>query len=211
MKIRLLTVSCFLITTEAGVRIITDPYWHNYIPDNPPPGSTEHPPIAEEAEVVTISHEHFNDSYVWAIKGIPRLYTGSAPVNIRGVNFSGVVGRHIGNNQCLNTLILMEADGLRILHMGDFGQDRLYREQLAKIGKVDVLMTRWSDMPVLLSQLKPRIVLPMKNARPDAEMKGMKGFTDLSTVTSEFSIEAGALPSDMKVILLKPELGMGDG
>jgi len=210
MKIRLLTVSCFLIITDKGVRIITDPYWHNYIPDNPPPGQTEHPPISEFADVVTMTHEHFNDSYIWAVKGLPRLYTGGAPAEIKGVKFSGVVARHIGNNQCLNTIIMIEADGIRMVHMGDFGQNRLDDEQLVKIGRVDILMTRWSDMPVILHQLKPKVVLPMKNARADDYMRSLKGFTRLDN-TSELEFKARTLPSDMKVIMLTPELGMGDG
>jgi L-ascorbate metabolism protein UlaG (beta-lactamase superfamily) len=210
MKIKLLTVSCFLITTDRGVRIITDPYWHNYIPDNPPPGQTEHPPIAELADVVTMTHEHFNDSYIWAIKGVPQLYTGGAPAEIKGVRFVGVVGRHIGNNQCLNTIIMIEADGICMVHMGDFGQNRLYDEQLAKIGRVDILMTRWSDMPVILDQLRPKVVLPMKNAREDDYMTGLRGFIRLDN-TSELEFRAEALPSEMKVMMLTPSLGVGDG
>jgi len=210
MKIKLLTVSCFLITTEKGVRIITDPYWHNYTPPNPPPNQTLHPPVSESADIVTISHEHFNNSYVWAIKGVPRLYTGGGLAEIKGVKLDGVVGRHIGSNQCLNSIIIIEVDGIRIVHMGDFGQEKLFDEQLAKIGAVDVLMTRWSDMPAILGQLRPRVVLPMKNARVDGYMKGMRGFVQMDDM-SEVELTANRLPTEMKVIMLKPALGIGDG
>lgn len=206
MKIKFLAVSCFRIVTDEGVRIIADPYWHNYTPDNPPPGPTDHPPIAEAADIVAITHGHFNDSYIWAIQGVPRIYTGGASFELRDVKLKGVVSRHIGNNQCLNNIILIESGGIRCAHMGDFGQDRLFDEQLSQLGRVDILMTRWSDMPILLDQLKPKVVLPMKNARVDDYMRGLKGFTPMDT-TSKLAFTAKSLPSEMKVIMLKPALG----
>ena len=68
-----------------------------------------------------------------------------------------------------NAMWLVEADGVRILHMGDFGQKQLTREQLEKIGKIDVLLIPVGgvytvDGPgaaAIVEQIKPRMVVPI--------------------------------------------------
>ena len=206
MKINFLIVSSFLITTDKGVRIINDPYYYNYQPDDPPPGSIARPPIAEYADVVTMTHGHFNNGFIHTIKGVPRLYNGGAPAEIKGVRFSSVATHHLyGHGK--NNIITIEADGIRILHMGDFGQSMLYDEQVEQIGSVDILITPWLDRtPLILDQLKPKVVLPMKEARVDDYMKSLKGFTDLTDKTSEVEFTAKTLPSEMKVLMLKSSL-----
>ena len=169
MKFKWFYTASWLITTEKGVRIITDPYNYNYVPEGPPPPfGIDHPGVGEQADIVTITHGHFDHSYVYGIKGVPRLYTGGAPAEIKGVKLSSVTTWHdnYGNGgRGLNSCILIEADGLRIRHMGDYGQLRLTAEQLAKFGRTDILMTPWGDWtPALVEQLKPKVILPMHHA-----------------------------------------------
>jgi len=206
MKLNFLIVSSFLITTEKGVRIINDPYYYNYKPDNPPPNSIERPPINEYADIVTMTHGHFNNGFMCTIKGVPRLYNGGAPAEIKGVKLSSVTTHHLyGHGK--NNIITIESDGIRVLHMGDFGQSRLYDEQLEQVGRTDILITPWLDWtPMIMDQLKPKVVLPMKEARVDDYMKSLKGFTDLSGKTSEIEFTAKTLPSEMKIFMLKSKL-----
>lgn len=206
MKIKWFNVSSFMITTDNDARIITDPFQYNYLPEgDPPPGfNPDRPGIAEKADVVAISHSHFDHSYVGAgnVQGIPRLYTGGASREFKGVKFSSIAAYHDSRRGLVN-LIGIDADGIRIRHMGDYGQDRLYDEQLELIGSVDILMTPWGDWtPALLSQLKPKVVLPMHHARVD-QVKGLKGFTDLTDKSSELEFKADSLPSEMKIVMLK--------
>jgi len=210
MKIKWFNVSSFLITTDKGTRIITDPYFHNYMPEDPapPPGwDSNRPGIAEAADVIALSHGHFDHSYIWAVKGVPRLYTGGETIEIKGVRFSSVVTWHDNYGQGgrgLNNIIGIETDGIRIMHMGDYGQKMLYDEQLAKIGRVDILLTPWGDWALpLLSRLKPKVVIPMHHTTAD-QMKNVKGFTQIDV--SEVEFKSNALPSEMKVIMLKASL-----
>jgi len=219
MKTKWFNVSCFLITTEKGVRSITDPYQYNYKPADPPPEyEGDRPPVAEIADVVTISHPHADHSYVWSITGLPQLYNGGANAEIKGVKFSGVATLHDNYGapggvpmRGPNGLIGIEVDGIKIWHMGDFGlQKKLYDEQLAKMVKADILMTPW-DMPEaiqneVLSQLKPKVVFPMHHVRVNDYMRSFKGFTDYTQKTSEVEFTAKSLPSEMQVIMLKPAL-----
>lgn len=215
MKIKYFNVSCFLITTDKGVRIITDPYQYNIKPDNPPPDyKGDRPAVEEFADVVTMSHTHGDHNYLWSIKGVPQLYNGGAPAEIKGVKFSGVASLHdnYGENgdmptRGLNGLIGIDAEGIRIWHMGDYGlQKRLYDDQLARIGRVDILMTPWGSFASgIISQLRPKVVLPMHHTSVK-QVKDVKGFTDMTDKTSELEYTTKNLPSETKVIMLKPAL-----
>lgn len=212
MKIHWFNVSSFMITTDNGTRTITDPFAYNYKPQllPLPPGFEENrPPIGEVADVVAMSHGHFDHSYVGAgnIKGVPKLYTGGESREYKGVKFTGVSAYHDPmdhNHHGWVSLIGIEADGIKIRHMGDYGQKRLYEEQLEQIGRVDILMTPWGGwIPPLVEQLKPKVILPMHHARIDDYMRSFKGFTDLTNETSELEYTKDTLPSEMKVIMLK--------
>lgn len=88
--------------------------------------------------------------------------------------------------------------------MGDYGQKRLYDEQVEQIGGVDILMTPWGGwVPSLIEQLKPRVILPMHHARIDDYMRSFKGFIDLTDETSDLEYTKDTLPSEMQVIMLK--------
>lgn len=68
-----------------------------------------------------------------------------------------------------NAMFLMEVGDLRILHMGDIGQERLTQQQIDRAGRVDLLMipvgghntVDAGQASAILDQLRPRQVLPM--------------------------------------------------
>lgn len=68
-----------------------------------------------------------------------------------------------------NAMWVVEADGVRILHMGDFGQKELSGEQIAHIGTIDVLLipvggtytVDGQGAATIVEQVKPRIVVPI--------------------------------------------------
>ncbi len=210
MKIKWVNVSCFVIESEKGTRIVTDPFFHLYIPDDPPPGGNPiRPGIEEYADVISLSHGHFDHSYIYAIKGVPRLYTGGAPVEIKGVKFNGVSSYHDNygeGGRGLNEIICMEVDGIRIVHLGDYGQPVLNDEQYKETGRVDILITPWGNWATgLLDQLKPKVVLPCHHTSVN-QVSNLKGFVDYSNKTSELEYTKTTLPSEMQVIMLKASL-----
>jgi len=210
MKIKYINVSCFLITSDKGTRLITDPFFHLYIPDDPPPGGNPiRPGIEENADVISISHGHFDHSYIYAIKGVPRLYTGGTSIEIKGIRFSSTVTWHDNygeGGRGLNNVTCFEVDGIRISHMGDYGQPELTDEQTAQIGRTDILMTPWGNWaPRLIEQLKPRVVLPMHHTRTE-QVRDLKGFMDLTDKTSELEYTKMTIPSEMQVIMLGASL-----
>lgn len=218
MKFQWFGASHFLITTDSGVRIATDPFQYNIIVEAdplPPGGNVIRPTYSGEADVITMSHGHFDHSYLWAIQGLPRLYTGGAPGAFKDVKFSSVTSYH-GDNRGYNNFICIEADGLRVWHDGDNGQV-LSDEQVKQIGRVDILMTNWDDDPTemtfevldkVLKQLNPKVVIPMHHTLVNKFMTERKGFIDhrLDNIT-EVEFKKETLPSEMQVVLIKPSLG----
>ncbi len=218
MKFQWFGASHFLATTAEGVRIVTDPFQYNIIVDAdplPPGGNVIRPIYHGEADVVTMSHGHFDHSYLCAIQGVPRLYTGGAPREYKGVKFSSVTTYH-GEYRGLNNIITFEADGIRVCHVGDHGYV-LSDRQVEGIGRVDILMTSWDDDPVemtfdvlgkVLAQLKPRVVFPMHHCVVNEFMTRQKHFIDhRKDNVTEVEFTADTLPSEMTVVLIKPSLG----
>ena len=93
---------------------------------------------------------------------------------------TGVEGKHADPYGMefgqLNTLMVIEAHGLRIAHLGDNGP--LTEEMVAGLGRVDVLMLPADGVDHILSQeetaaileaLDPRIVIPMHYRLADLE------------------------------------------
>ncbi len=131
MKIEYFGHSCFLITTGAGVRILTDPYTKvGY-----------ELPAGLRADVVTVSHEHFDHNHVSSLEYAGTLVKGEGSRIERGVRLTGIATFHDSENGRLrgkNTVYKIEAEGITLCHMGDIGEP--YTPCLAeKIGKVDVL------------------------------------------------------------------------
>jgi|SRR4051794_2111970 len=73
-----------------------------------------------------------------------------------------------------NTIFCLGLSGLRLCHMGDFGQPALRPEQRAAIGEVDVLFLPVGGGPTIggeaaakvMRALQPRLVVPMHYRTP---------------------------------------------
>ena len=152
----------FLITLESGFRIVTDPF----------DASVGYPVPSLEADGVLVSHHHHDHDTVENIAGHPQVidYAGLhtfAP----DVKVTGILADHddaSGAKRGKTLLFLLEAEGLRVVHLGDLGC-RLTEEQIEKLQDLDVLM-----IPVggyftidslqaakIVRYLKPRIRIPM--------------------------------------------------
>jgi L-ascorbate metabolism protein UlaG (beta-lactamase superfamily) len=214
MKIKWLGHASFLITSDTGVKIITDPY--------EPILGMNYKPIDEFADIVTVSHGHSDHNNVAAVRGNPRVIDESTPVEMKGIKISGIDTFHdssSGNERGPNIIYCMEVDSIKICHLGDLGH-MLSDRQVAAIGKVDVLMAPVGGnftidagtADVVIEKLKPAVVMPMHfcNERcPDFPVAGVDTFTDGKTNvtfmdTSEIEYKAGELPESTRVVVLKP-------
>lgn len=152
----------FLITMENGWRIVTDPY----------DASCGYPIRSVEADGILVSHHHHDHDAVESVSGHPQIidYAGEhtfAP----DVRVTALLGDHDdagGSKRGKTLLFLLEAEGLRVAHLGDIGCP-LTEEQLAILQGVDVLMIPVggfftidaSQAKEIAEQLEARIILPM--------------------------------------------------
>jgi len=215
MKIRYLGHSAFLITSDTGVKIISDPYETG-------PGLT-YGEITESADVVTVSHDHPDHCNVAAVKGNPEVVRRTGRSTAKGIEFKGIASYHDdagGSMRGNNVIFCFELDGIKVCHLGDLGH-LLDDKQVAEIGTVDILL-----IPVggyftidaraateVCNQLKPKVIIPMhyrtEKSFPnilevDEFIKGKNNVTRQDS--SEVEFKAGKLPASTQIMVLKPAL-----
>ncbi len=215
MKIRWLGHASFVITSDVGIKIITDPYETG--------GNLSYGEIKESADIVTVSHDHFDHNNVAAIQGNPEVVSRAVTTEIRGIKFNGTSTYHDeagGKKRGDNTIFCFEVDGIRVCHLGDLGH-QLSEKQVAELGKVDILLIPVGDFYTIdakiatevCNQLKPKIVIPMhfRNDKSGPPLTGvdefLRGKKDVSQLdTSEVEFKAGQLPTGTQIMILKPAL-----
>jgi L-ascorbate metabolism protein UlaG (beta-lactamase superfamily) len=73
-----------------------------------------------------------------------------------------------------DTITVMDVDGVRICHLGDLGELQLTPQQLASIGRVDILMIPvggfytidGNQAVAIVRELKPKAIIPMHYGTP---------------------------------------------
>jgi len=217
MKVKWLGHACFLLTSESGPRIITDPY-------TPGAFGLDYAPPAETADIVTVSHDHADHNNVAAVKGNPQVVQGVGSHEAKGIQFKGIATAHdesSGKERGSNTIFCFTLDGINVCHLGDLGHD-LSEQAVADIGDVDVLLIPVGgnftiDAAVadtVCQRLAPKVVIPMhfKNERcPSFPVAGVDDFTrgrqQVKTVSgSEVEIKKEQLPTGTETVVLKPAL-----
>jgi L-ascorbate metabolism protein UlaG (beta-lactamase superfamily) len=216
MKIKWLGHASFLLESEAGLRILTDPY---------APGmyGLDYGPITENADIVTVSHEHGDHNNVAAVQGSPLVVRGIGRHEIKDTTFEGIATYHdaaSGSQRGPNTVFCFSLDGIRVCHLGDLGHE-LGDEVAAAVRDIDVLLvpvggnfTIDADTASrIVDQVKPKVVIPMhfRNQRcPNFPVAGVEDFlqgrSNVRMVSgSELELRDDQLPMG-EVIVLKPAL-----
>lgn len=152
----------FLIETESGVRIVTDPY----------DAGCGYPLRKVTADVALISHHHHDHDAVENLKGNPRIIdTAGSFTPEPDVKINAIHGFHDdaeGAKRGKTLLFLIETEGLRIVHLGDLGCG-LDAGQVESLKNPDVLMIPVGGFYTIdalqacetAAQLGARIILPM--------------------------------------------------
>jgi L-ascorbate metabolism protein UlaG (beta-lactamase superfamily) len=198
--------SCFKISTKPEGRgsgedvvIFTDPF-NKEIGLRPPQG---------RADIVTVSHNHPDHNNAEALRGEPKVLDLPGEYSIKGVTIKGTNSFHDkkeGAERGLNTIFIIESEGIRICHLGDLATS-LNNKQLEEINGVDIVMVpiggRHSldgkEAKNVIDQIEPKMVLPMHY-----KIKGSKLQADDEKV---FCKEIGTCPREKvaKLILRKKD------
>lgn len=152
----------FLIELENGMRLATDPYDE----------SCGYAMQSVAADAVLVSHGHHDHAAVDAVRGWTSVIdTAGTHTLAPDVTVTGIEAFHDDRQGALRgktLLFLIEAEGLRVAHLGDLGHLPT-AEQAEALSPVDILM-----LPVgghftidaaqareVASLLRARVVLPM--------------------------------------------------
>jgi L-ascorbate metabolism protein UlaG (beta-lactamase superfamily) len=218
MKIEWIGHACFRLTSQTGLRLITDPYQSGFR------NIVNYGPIKESADIVTVSHEHGDHNYVSAVAGSPTVVKGSGITRVKGIEFKGIAVYHDrakGAERGPNIIFLFEVDGIRFAHLGDLGHP-LLPEQLRELESTEVLFApiggpaatlELQEVIDLWESLKPGIVIPM-HFRTAKCVFPKYGVDDLIRLrpgakrvgASEVSLAKERLPSSTQILILEPLL-----
>ena len=212
MDVTWLGQSCFRLRGK-NAAVITDPY--------PPSLGLRLP--RQEADVVTVSHDHENHSYTQAVREGAFEIRGPGEYEIAGVDVIGFPTFHDGEKGAQrgrNTVYLIEIDDVRVCHLGDLGH-ALDDADAEIVASADVLLVPVGGRTAIsaaqaaevVRQLEPRYVVPMHYATPGlkVQLDGVERFLKEMAVTSfepqpKLTVQASsATEYETKVVVLEPK------
>jgi L-ascorbate metabolism protein UlaG (beta-lactamase superfamily) len=170
VKIRWFGHACFLLESQDGTKIVTDPF----------DGSVGYKIPMVEADIVTVSHDHYDHNYVEGVQGDPEIMRSPGEYTIGGISIKGVPSFHDevkGAKRGPNIIYTFNIDGIKVCHVGDLGH-LLSKSQLEEIGEIDVLMIPVGGTFTLdaegavaaIEQFSPKITIPMHFKTPAVSM-----------------------------------------
>ncbi len=213
MKIKWYGHAAFKITTDSGVRIIIDPYQSGAFG-----GALAYGKITDEADVVLTSHDHDDHNYVKDIKGTFIHISEVGNHEAKEIKIKAIPSFHDpskGSERGANLLFLINADGLRIAHMGDLGHT-LGKATIGELGAVDVLLVPVggfytidaSEAAKVMEDLKPAITIPMhyKTGKCEFPIAGVDNFTRgkervRKTGSPEITVTRESLPGLPEIVI----------
>lgn len=223
--------TCFQIAANCGksgqVKIVIDPF-------SPEKIGLKLPQL--EADILLVTHYYPDYDNVKAVKGSsssqiseklgrtgPFLINDPGEYEIKEVFVRGIPALHdnpFSKERGETIIFTMEAEGMRICHLGDLNQKELTGEQLEAIGEIDILMVPIGGIYTIdaktavqmVSQIEAKIIIPMHYQIPRLKIKldGLeKFFKALGVKTIEplpkLSIKKkDLLAQEVKIIVLEP-------
>lgn len=210
MEITWLGHSCFRLRSREAT-VVTDPC-------DKSAGYTIGRPTAD---IVTVSHEHGAHNNVGAVAGSPRIVRGPGEFEISDALLLGVQTYHDdeqGKQHGKNTAYVIEAEGVRICHLGDLGHVPT-AAQAEDLSGVDVLLIPIGGNSTMgaatavetVSLLEPKIVIPMHYRTPASkgELDGPERFLKemgapkaMEERQPKLSVAKNTLPNETHVLVL---------
>jgi L-ascorbate metabolism protein UlaG (beta-lactamase superfamily) len=156
MNIAWIGHACFLIEAREG-RILTDPFGVDVPYDFPD----------LVADVVTVSHDHFDHNAVDRVGGNPAVVKGTGEHTANGISFSGIAAVHDpegGAKRGKNTLFVFTLEGIPVAHLGDLGTV-LDATQTRALNDVEVLFIPVGGCYTIGAQQATKVVRGLPNVK----------------------------------------------
>ncbi len=210
MKIQYFGHSCFVLTSDAGTSIMTDPF-----------GGIGFELPRRTVDAVTVSHGHYDHNNVSAVRAHTVLsreghYTvGDFTISATKSYHDEVKGEKRGEN----LIFQYHADDVTVCHLGDLGEPFL-PETASKFEHADVLLIPVGGTYTLdaaqakeyVDHIRPKIVIPMHYlcrglrldiAPPDKFLHAFPENTVERISASEYEIDKNVWNDQIKIILME--------
>lgn len=181
-----------------------------------------------EAHAVLSTHDHENHNNIEALASKSEdgafKITGPGEYEFKGIVVRGIASYHDakeGKSKGRNTIYVIEWEGMKIVHLGDYGEKELRSDVQESLGTPDIMF-----IPVggesggtidaeaaakLLNNVEPRIIIPMHykiaglKDKLDTVEAFMKEMGEKAEPEDKFTIKKKDLPSDehSKIVILK--------
>ena len=218
MKIKWYGHAAFLITSDHGAKIITDPYESGAYG-----GQLAYGKIKDQADIVLTSHDHADHNDTKSLPGSPQIIKGGGSKTVKGISFKGIPCYHDpskGSERGSNTIFTFSVDGMKVCHLGDLGH-LLSEKELTEIGSVDILLIPVGgyftidpkEATRVAEQIQPKVLIPMhfKTEKCGFPIAPVDDFLKGKSATkrpksSEVSLDKASLPQKMEILVLEHAL-----
>lgn len=188
MDITYLGHSSFKIKTRTAT-VITDPF-------DPQMVGLKYSGV--EGEIVTVSHAHRDHNAIEKVSGVKKIIEGPGEYEVMGVSIIGYPSFHDakeGTERGKNTIFVIEAEGLRVAHLGDLGHT-LSDDLVNQIGAIDVLMIpvggKFTIGPKeaveVVGKIDPYYIIPMHYKTPGMNPQAFSDIEPLDTFLKEIGM-----------------------
>lgn len=192
-----------------------------------------------EGDIVCVSHAHEDHNNFQSVKASGRpedreeeakgdngqafVVNGPGEYEKLGVNILGISSFHDdkgGSQRGKNTIYNVKIDDVNFVHLGDFGQKKLTQDQVEELSSCDVLFIpvggvytiEARDAPDIISQIEPKIIIPMHYKLPGLkfELSDVSAFLavmgkEAVEPLSKLSISKEKLPEEPEVVVLSAQ------
>lgn len=229
MRLTFVGHACFLCESDAGLRVLLDPYRPGAFD-----GRIGLRPFLEPVDIVASTHHHLDHFHLDPAFGGPEVVRWATvrgkrggPIAlqsrvVRGLEFRGLFlphGAEAGREAGWVTGLRFTMDGVSIFHPGDLGRP-LTEEEVRALGRVDVLLVPVGgtftigpeEALVLVRSLRPAVAVPMHYRMErvvDLRLRPREDFLDLvpgrdHVPVQPVSLDFDSLPPPTRILVLDP-------
>ena len=185
MDITYLGHSSFKIKTKSAT-LVTDPF-------DPDMVGIKYSGV--EGDIVTVSHDHKDHNASDKVSGAKKILAGPGEYEISGISVYGYQSFHDnekGAKRGKNTIYVIEAEGLRLCHLGDLGHE-LSDSLIQEIGDIDVLFVPVGgeytigpkEAVQVINKINPYFVMPMHYQVPGLKSETFSALSPVETFLKE--------------------------
>ena len=162
MIINWLSHSFFKIETQGNI-IAIDPFNEEAVGVKP---------SRFKADIVLSSHDHDDHNNIDLIMGEPFVLKNSGEIEINNIFVKAIETFHDnkeGEELGKNNIFVIDTEGMRLVHMGDYGERKMKDDLIEKLGSVDILLIPVGNDKIMsiseaidiIKKIEPKIVIPM--------------------------------------------------